>query len=355
MDRCEAWKGVVPIGEILLPGRPYQEAVDLGVADRWWRDVAVKLASTGSHSSVPTTRYDILDLLPPGPIVGVEIGVDTGINARELLLQRPDLYLWTVDPWTHDRDFTEVGRGTALHFYEERVGEFVRAGRTQHLRLSSVEAAEHLSGRVDYNGIHRCMSFDFIYIDADHSEEAVREDIAIWWPLLLGGGLMAGHDFEAPSVHTPVIQFAKAHRLDLGIINEHGGLDDMGLEPEGTAWTRAVASRASRRPGTGYDRWGGWAHPSWFFFKPDGIGNMNRVIRDESSNGSGESSVRDLGLEPNDLNPLNNDERLDRIAVALGAIRELGARRSAAMRIFGSGATEVLKRRGISLVAEDKK
>lgn len=214
-----------------------------------------------------TTRYDILDLLPPGPVVGAEIGTDTGINARELLLQRSDLFLWTVDPWVADLDFTEVGRATALKFYEERVGEFVRVGRTKHVRLDSLQAAEHFAGRMPWEGIKRCMSFDFVYIDADHREAAVRQDLRAWWPLLKAGGLMAGHDFEDPGVHTPVIQFAKAHRLDLQIINEHGGPEDMGGEPEMMAWTGALASRPGRRPGTGYDRWGGWAHPTWYFFK----------------------------------------------------------------------------------------
>lgn len=201
--------------------------------------------------NIVDTRYEILDLLPEGPVMGVEVGTDTGINARELLLARSDLFLYTVDPWVATPEFVEVGRGTALKFYEERVGEFVRAGRTTHLRLTSVEAAKHLSGRRRYEGTERCMSFDFVYIDASHREQHVREDLAAWWPLVLKGGMMAGHDFEDPGVHTPVIQFAKAHRLDLRIINEHGGPEDHGSTP-----------------GSGYDRWGGWAHPSWFFFKP---------------------------------------------------------------------------------------
>jgi Methyltransferase domain len=218
--------------------------------------------------NIPSTRYNILDLLPPGPILGVEVGTDTGINARELLLQRPDLFLWTVDPWVADKDFTEVGRATALRFYQERVGEFVLQGRTAHVRLHSLEAVDHFSGRRDYQGVHRCLSFDFIYIDADHSEDAVKKDLAAWWPLLKKSGLMAGHDFEAPGVHTPVITFARAHRLDIFVINEHGGPEDMGVDPKGLKdWTGAAPSHPGRDPGTGYDRWGGWTHMSFAFFK----------------------------------------------------------------------------------------
>lgn len=39
-------------------------------------------------------------------------------------------------------------------------------------------------------------SFDFIFIDADHSYEAVRDDIQRWWPKLKPGGTMAFHDYR---------------------------------------------------------------------------------------------------------------------------------------------------------------
>jgi len=37
---------------------------------------------------------------------------------------------------------------------------------------------------------------DFIYIDANHSYEAVKDDIATWYPFLRVGGVMAGHDYS---------------------------------------------------------------------------------------------------------------------------------------------------------------
>lgn len=199
------------------------------------------------------TRYDILHLLPQSPIVGVEVGTDTGINARELLLSRSDLFLYTVDPYLACFGYEErfdPGRAIAMREREQRVGEFEQAGCTKHIRLPSVEAAKHFSGNLVHENVSRCMSLHFVYIDGDHSEKAVREDLEAWWPLLLKGGMMACHDFEAPEVHTPVIQFCKANRLDLQIINEHGGDKDMGSTP-----------------GSGYDRHGGWAHPTAFFFR----------------------------------------------------------------------------------------
>jgi hypothetical protein len=36
---------------------------------------------------------------------------------------------------------------------------------------------------------------DFIYIDANHTYEAVKEDIKLWYPKIKSGGLIMGHDY----------------------------------------------------------------------------------------------------------------------------------------------------------------
>jgi predicted O-methyltransferase YrrM len=39
-------------------------------------------------------------------------------------------------------------------------------------------------------------SLDAVFIDADHSEEAVTRDIAAWLPKVKRGGVIAGHDVD---------------------------------------------------------------------------------------------------------------------------------------------------------------
>ena len=38
-------------------------------------------------------------------------------------------------------------------------------------------------------------SVDFVFIDADHSYEAVKQDIQTWLPKVRHGGVLAGHDY----------------------------------------------------------------------------------------------------------------------------------------------------------------
>ena len=38
-------------------------------------------------------------------------------------------------------------------------------------------------------------SVDFVFIDADHSYEAVKQDILAWYPKVKPGGILAGHDY----------------------------------------------------------------------------------------------------------------------------------------------------------------
>jgi predicted O-methyltransferase YrrM len=59
---------------------------------------------------------------------------------------------------------------------------------------------------------------DYLYVDADHSYEAVREDLETWVPLVRPGGLIVGDDYrnEAfPGVEQAWDEYEHAHGLSL--------------------------------------------------------------------------------------------------------------------------------------------
>lgn len=49
-------------------------------------------------------------------------------------------------------------------------------------------------------------SVDFVFIDADHSYEAVKRDIAAWRPKVKPGGVIAGHDRVRVGVGRAVVE-----------------------------------------------------------------------------------------------------------------------------------------------------
>jgi len=48
--------------------------------------------------------------------------------------------------------------------------------------------------------MYKDKSIDFVFIDGDHSYDAVIKDIKAWLPKIKTGGILSGHDYEIPSV-----------------------------------------------------------------------------------------------------------------------------------------------------------
>src|SRR5512139_6522 len=116
-------------------------------------------------------RYDEvlarLDLTKP--VVGVEVGVSTGGMSAQLL-KAPLLTLYMVD---------------CASFRAAKVNTKFAGERAKFVNCRSPEAAEQFPDKM----------FDFVFIDADHSLEAVERDIAAWRPKIKDGGLLCGHDY----------------------------------------------------------------------------------------------------------------------------------------------------------------
>lgn len=141
----------------------------------------------------------ILSRLPAdtaAPLSGVEVGVFLGELSAYLLRERPGLRLTLVDPWVPAVPGSRYHQSGEWHgtlaawqqesFYRQAVArtEFAADRRTV-IRLPSVEAANVVADG----------SQDFVFIDGEHTYEAVREDIAAWLPKLRPGGLLCGHDY----------------------------------------------------------------------------------------------------------------------------------------------------------------
>ena len=122
---------------------------------------------------------------------GVEIGVRAGHFSAEILQVSWLRRLFAVDPWhaIDDHVYVDITNTTPEGHernYRETAARLARFGdRAQLLRMTSAEAAPCFPDR----------SLDFVYIDGNHSFAACAEDIALWWPKVRSGGILAGHDY----------------------------------------------------------------------------------------------------------------------------------------------------------------
>jgi len=122
-------------------------------------------------------RQTFVDLVKAhGWTRGAELGVDKGILFGMLLRQCPDLHLTGVDT------FPDMARSKRVFDYEAGYSD-----RCEVLRMDTVAAARLFEDE----------HFDFVFIDADHSYKAVKQDITHWEPKVRKGGWLGGHDYHA--------------------------------------------------------------------------------------------------------------------------------------------------------------
>ena len=128
--------------------------------------------------------------------VGVEVGVFTGELSKRLLM-RNDLKLTMVDSWIEhgkDSDYAKSGDYHGNLLQEEQDGLYhhtlavtsFAGDRARVIRKDSLASAHDIEDG----------SLDFVFLDADHTYEAVKADIAAWVHKVKPGGLLCGHDYE---------------------------------------------------------------------------------------------------------------------------------------------------------------
>lgn len=94
----------------------------------------------------------------------------------------------------------------------DRQGEFIAAAirYERHANVASLVRSTSL----EYAETVKPGSVDLVYLDADHSYEAVAADIRAWWPLLSHKGILAGHDYDL--THPGVMQAVQELTAEYG-------------------------------------------------------------------------------------------------------------------------------------------
>lgn len=148
------------------------------------------------YSSMPNliNRYNLK--------IGCEVGVATGGMSYSILQRTNVEKLYSVDPYcgSYFADFAAKGILDLYFFHvKARLGQF--GERSQMLRMDSLEAGK----------LFKENELDFVFIDADHSYESVKQDVKLWYTKVRSGGVIAGDDYATrwPGVPQAVDEFFK--------------------------------------------------------------------------------------------------------------------------------------------------
>lgn len=152
-------------------------------------------AKVEPEQAKPLRRWQVLEQLAKenGWKRGAEIGVKEGFTFLHLLQTCPDLHMTGVDLFEPRPGLEQEGGEShvksRLPEHEARLRSTIAElypERAVLIKGDSVASADQIADG----------SLDFVFIDADHREHAVRADIFAWRPKIRPGGILAGHDAQ---------------------------------------------------------------------------------------------------------------------------------------------------------------
>jgi predicted O-methyltransferase YrrM len=161
--------------------------------------------------------------------VGVEVGSSYGDFAKIILNKWLGKKLWLVDSWRHFEGIDDInnpdhnGQLDALaHCFMQMYRFDAKVGIIRDLSIVSAE-------------LFKDASLDFVYIDAAHDYQSVKQDLKAWYPKVKKGGVFAGHDYALQTivfsqndmlrncvleVKPAVDEFVQEYSLDLNVTED---------------------------------------------------------------------------------------------------------------------------------------
>ena len=119
--------------------------------------------------------------------VGSWKGKSSAYMAVEIANSNKEIRLYCVDTWEGSREHRENASARDLSGLYRIFLENMRPAEHYYipLKISSLEASRKFKDN----------SLDFVFLDASHEYEDVKDDILAWLPKVKPGGFLAGHDY----------------------------------------------------------------------------------------------------------------------------------------------------------------
>ena len=141
-------------------------------------------------SKLNINRVELIDkLFPEFPNGrGVEVGTFKGAYSRSIL-EKWNGTLFMVDVWKSlGSEYSDMNNHSNFkHWVYADVMDSIEGMEDRGIMIrstSKIAASLFIDG-----------SLDFVYIDANHAYDFVKEDIDLWYPKVKKGGYILGHDY----------------------------------------------------------------------------------------------------------------------------------------------------------------
>lgn len=170
-----------------------------------------------------SSRRKLLLELPKGS-VGVEVGVHLGDFSSRILSEVNPAKLFLVDPWMifDSAEYSNAlygGKAAGQAEMDDRHESVVRRFQSE-IKTGVVEIHRGtFRDLVEQN----VSGFDWVYIDGDHTYEAVKADLTLALATIKRPGLICGDDLQTDNwwgddVESAVRKFCSRHQLQLTVI-----------------------------------------------------------------------------------------------------------------------------------------
>lgn len=138
---------------------------------------------------------------------GCEVGVREGRFSEYLITNNPQLLMHCIDPYTPYQDWS-------LYYNEAEQENFKKEAT---LRLSKFDdnVIQVFEPSLTVAKTVKDGQYDFVYIDALHTLEAVEADMEAWITKVRSKGILSGHDFSMKTVGPAVQKVAKKYGKSL--------------------------------------------------------------------------------------------------------------------------------------------
>ncbi|WOO41270.1 class I SAM-dependent methyltransferase [Rubellicoccus peritrichatus] len=153
----------------------------------------------------------LAQLVPDGGTI-VELGTLAGRTAYAMAASNPKVKVHCVDVWENFLK-SSIPEPSLMHFSGD-----IEAFDTENIYECFLKQVEGLDNIVPHRGKTTEVPWDsdekidLLYIDADHDEEPVYQDLLKWFPRMKRNGIILGHDFNMGSVKRALARFS--HETD---------------------------------------------------------------------------------------------------------------------------------------------